>query len=108
METIIVQGERVAGALVMVAESAGRRWQGEDVRLEFHTTWDGVNWFHVIYNTDSPSSNRVHEILMNRSFPLDVPEIFCNPAYREFREFVAAAVVNNSESYWTGREAEAA
>ena len=107
MEAIIVQPDRIDGALVMVAESATRRAAGEDVRLEFHTQYER-DWFHVIYHSDSPSINRVHEIIVNRSFPLDVPEIFTNPAYREFREFIAAAVANNSETYWTDREAEAA
>lgn len=107
MEAIIVQPDRVNGALVMVAESATRRAAGEDVRLEFHTQFDS-DWFYVIYHTDSLNRNRVHEITINRSYPLDVPEIFTNPAYREFREFIAAAVANNSETYWTDREAEAA
>lgn len=77
-------------------------------QLEYFTNYGSGYILHVTYWTEGPEKNRLHDVIVNGTFPLDVADIATNKEYRDLKDYIMASMANNSQSYWQDREAVAA
>lgn len=62
----------------------------------------------VTYYSEGPGRNRLHDVIVNETFPLDVADVCTNHHYRELKEHLFASMRNNSQNYWAERREAAA
>lgn len=71
----------------------------KEIELQFEMLYQ-FEWLLVTYYTEAASKNRLHSIVLNGTYPLDVVEITHEKQYADLKQQVYAAMANNSANYW--------
>jgi hypothetical protein len=67
------------------------------IELKFTTIFEGVN-YHVSFESDSPTRNRVNEITTSTNLPIDVVRLVKqNP---KLWQHIKSAISNNANSHY--------
>lgn len=72
----------------------------KEKQLQFQMN-HGFEKLLVTFCSDGPTRNRLHSILLNDTYPLDVIGIATEKQYADIKDQVWSAMANNSQSYWS-------
>lgn len=71
----------------------------KEIELEFEMRYQ-FDSLLVVYCTEGIHKNRIQDIIVNGTYPLDTSEVWHNKYYKNLKDQVSYAMDNNSHSYW--------
>jgi hypothetical protein len=71
----------------------------KETELQFETRFE-FDTLLVTFYSESPDKNRLHSVLLNSTYPLDVADINTDKQYRNLKQVINDAMANNSHSHW--------
>lgn len=71
----------------------------KEIELEFEMRYQ-FDSLLVVYCTEGIHKNRIQDIIVNGTYPLDTTEVWHNKYHKDLKEQVSYAMDNNSHSYW--------